>query len=414
MPLRNPRVFIVIGFAVLVIVAILLATGVIPGVRKNIRAVSLTMWGFDEGRVWEPIIRQYHVANPGIAIAYKQLSPATYEQDLINGLATGKGPDIFMVQNTWLPKHGDKLRGAPANSIAPAQVEALFPPAVMQDFVSSGAVYALPLYMDTLSLIYNKDAFDARGIPLPPSNWLDFQELARKLGKGSAAIGGSSRTILHASDLLALFMMQFGAPMNGAAGRADFKNGEGAVSFYTKFGNPESSYYVWNNQLPRDSERFATGRLPMIFGYYADVQAFRAMRLGFRVGVAPMLQPAGMQVNYPSYAGMGVWAQSAHPEEAWRFIVVTTATPELALAYAKLKDAPPALRALGEEFRNDPDRAVFARQALTARSWFQPDSAAVSGILSDMVESIQANALDAKTALARAEEAINRIIDGKR
>lgn len=414
MPVGNPRVFIAIGFAGLVIVAILLATGVIPGVRKNIRAVPLTVWGFDDGRVWEPIIRQYRAANPGIAIAYTQLSPATYEDDLVNGLATGAGPDVFMVRNTWLPKHGGKLKGAPADSMAPAQVEALFPAAVSQDFIARGVVYALPLYMDTLALIYNKDAFDARGIPLPPSNWLDFQELARKLGAGSAAIGGSSRTMLRASDLVALLMMQSGVPMNDAAGRADFKGGEGAVSFYTKFGNPESSYYAWNNQLPRDSERFVAGRLPMMFGYYADLQAFRAIRPGFRVAVAPMLQPAGAQVNYPSYAGLAVWAQSAHPAEAWRFIIATTAVPESARAYAKLKDEPPALRALSEEFQGDPERAVFARQALTARSWFQFDGAAVSAILSDMVESIQANALDAKTALARAEEAINMIVDGKR
>lgn len=409
MPVTDKRLWIGIGFGALIIFAVLLATGVIPGIKSNIRAVKLTMWGFDDERVWQSILQKYREDNPAIAIAYTQLSPRAYEDDLINGLATGKGPDIFMIRNTWLAKHSDKLMPAPENNITPAQVEALFPSVVARDFTYRGGVYALPLYMDTLALIYNKDNFDARGIPLPPHNWLDFQELVRKLGKGSAAIGGSNRTMLRGSDLVELLMMQFGAPMTDEAGRTDFKNGEGAVSFYTKFANPESSYYVWDNRLPRDSERFATGRLPMLFGYYSDAKALRAMRLGFRVGIAAMPQPAGAAVNYPSYAGLAVWSQSAHPEEAWRFIVRTAAQPESAFAYAMRADTPPALRGLIGEFQGDPDRAVFANQILTARSWPKIDGAAVSAIVSDMIESIQANALDVRSALMRAEETITAL-----
>ena len=91
------------------------------------------------------------------------------------------------------------------------------------------------------------------------------------------------------------------------------------------------------------------------------------------------------------------------------------AEKDTARAYAGLADMPPVYRSLvlvGSD-QNNPEQEIFARQALTARSWFQADSAAVSAILSDMVESIQANALDVKTALSRAEETINGIIRGK-
>src|SRR3989344_8708852 len=186
MPLTNKWLWIGGGFGALVIFAVLLATGVIPGMRKNIRAVELTMWGFDDRKVWEPVIRKYKELDSGIEVKYMQLSPANYETQMVNGLATGNGADIVMINNTWLARHGNKLMPAPAETITPAQAEELFPRAVVQDFTAGGAVYALPIYMDTLALIYNNDSFDKKGIAEPPASWLDFQEIVRKLGVGSA------------------------------------------------------------------------------------------------------------------------------------------------------------------------------------------------------------------------------------
>ena len=143
MPLDR-RWIIGIGFTLLFIIAVLIGTGVIPGIRKRVIKTNLEMWGYDASDVWQGIIRDYHRDHPTITIHYTQLPADSYEDDLIDRLASGKGPDIFMIRNTWLPKHGAKLTPAPTTLMNAARVEEFFPTVIAQDFTAHGSVYALP------------------------------------------------------------------------------------------------------------------------------------------------------------------------------------------------------------------------------------------------------------------------------
>ncbi len=405
MPL-NRRFLAIGGFALLLIFGLLVGTGVIPGFKRSVVKTEITIWGFDNPSVWSDITSGYHSANPAITVKYVQLSPEEYENLLVNGLATGQGPDIFMIGNAWLPKHGNKLAPAPADIVSYAQADSLFPAAVMQDFTANGAVYALPLYMDTLGLIYNKDIFDAKGVALPPSNWLTFQELVRKLGKGSAAIGGTNRTMQNAADIVSVLMMQAGAPMVETDGRTSFRGGEDGLAFYAKFADPRSSYYTWDDRLPADIERFAQGSLPMMFGYHGDVSAIRRANPALRVGTSPMLQSSGAPLTIPSYAGLAVWSQSRNQAVAWAFIRDLTTVPENAMAYANAIGEPAALRATASAYANDPLMRAFAGQLLTARSWPRADENTARSILSAMIESVTSGL---KSADQAAQEAANRL-----
>ena len=135
-------------------------------------------------------ISEYQKRNPRVAeIVYKKLTVDTYENDLMDALATGNGPDIFLIHNTWLPKHADKLAPAPIDNLSasqapvltPKQVQDQFADVVSSDFVSDGKVFALPLSVDSLSLFYNKDLLNQAGISTPPATWLDFDGAARKI-----------------------------------------------------------------------------------------------------------------------------------------------------------------------------------------------------------------------------------------
>lgn len=413
MPLDR-RWIIGIGFALLFIIAVLLSTGVIPGIRKRVAKTTLEMWGYDASDVWQGIIRDYRLNHPTITVKYTQLTADSYETELIDRLASGKGPDIFMIRNTWLPKHGAKLAPAPATLMNAARVEELFPAVVRQDFTAQGMTYALPLYIDTMALLYNKDIFDRAGIVFPPAGWIAFQDTVKKLGKNSAAIGGSSATIDRANDLIALLMMQSGAPMIDENGRANFTGAEPALAFYLKFSEPKSGYYAWDNKLPIDFERFVRGKLAMMFGYAYHTRALTALNPALRFGVAPLPQSSRAVVNYPSYAGLAVWNQSAHQNDAWDFIIRTTTYTPAAMAYIAAVNVPPALRELISQFQIDPRTAVFANQTLTARSWPQIDDRAIDDIFSGMVDSIQAAGVLLNTALRTAEAQINELMNRKR
>ena len=153
--------------------------------------VRLEVWGlFDDSDVMAKAISEYQKRNPRVKdIVYKKLTVDSFENDLMDALATGNGPDIFLVHNTWLPKHADKLAPAPVDNLSssqapivtPKQVQDQFAGVVSSDFVSDGKVFALPLSADSLALYYNKDLLNQAGIATPPATWLDFDEAVKKI-----------------------------------------------------------------------------------------------------------------------------------------------------------------------------------------------------------------------------------------
>ena len=77
--------------------------------------VDLQVWGvFDDSDAYLPAFGTWQKINPFVGkIDYKKFAVDTYKQDLLNALAAGNGPDIFMIRNSWLPEFQDKVTPVP-------------------------------------------------------------------------------------------------------------------------------------------------------------------------------------------------------------------------------------------------------------------------------------------------------------
>ena len=328
-----------------------------------------------------------------------------------------------MFHSSWLPKHYDKVTPVPETFLPLSQFRQLFPTVVEQDFVLNGKVYALPLYIDTLALLYNKDIFDAKYIALMPKTWQEFQNLIPQLRqinilnqiiKPAAALGGSEKNINSASNLLSLLMLQFGSQMIDQYGKINFgSQGLSALNFYLQFANPSSPYYTWNNNLRYSLDSFSEGSTAIIFNYASSLPLIKAKNPYLNIGVSLMLQPfdsvQGTPINYANYWGLSVSNQSRNSNLAWNFIFSATTNPQISEIYLQAVKKPPGLRSLIEKYKNDPELGVFTRQALTARSWRQPDSAVVKQTFSSMIELILSGRLGPEQALRQAENEINEL-----
>jgi hypothetical protein len=71
---------------------------------------------------------------------------------------------------------------------------------------------------------------------------------------------------------------------------------------------------------------------------------------------------------------------------------------------------PPARRDLIQEVINEPALGVFAKQALTARSWFQGDSNEAEDILNSMIEAVRRGQISVEDALVRASDQMNLML----
>ncbi len=225
---------------------------------------TLTWWNlYDDEDAFKDIIASYKQEHSNANIKYVQKDPATYEQDLLNALAGGTGPDIFTLKNDTVYKHLDKLYPAPDQSNfyfikpkknepkkdLPTQFNELFVKTAGQDLIFENQVYGVPLFVDSLALYYNQKFFDAaldeqsqsysrqlsatenedeqnkireeqqrisKLLSSPPKTWEDFVEvvklITKKDGRGgitrSAVALGTANNVDRATDILSLLLMQ--------------------------------------------------------------------------------------------------------------------------------------------------------------------------------------------------------------
>jgi len=421
-------------FMVLLVVGIF--TGILPGARKlgkQLPDITLKIWGVDDQGLFQDNLGSYQALRTNAHVNYEQINPATYEQDIINALAAGNGPDIIMFNNSWLPKHYNKLVPVKDTQLNLKSLKDIFPTVVEQDFAPGGKIYALPLYIDTLALFYNQDIFDKNGIAIAPKDWLDFQNLIPKLRqkdsfgkltKPAAAIGGSNNTVDKASDLLMLLMLQAGAKMTDdqftqatfAGNVGGLLPGVNALNFYSNFSDPKDIYYTWNDSLENSLDSFSRGNTAMIFNYALQGNNIKIKNpfLNFKAAAMPQPASADKAVNFPDYWGLAVTNNSKNPDWAWDLILYLTANDAVAENYLKISNRPPALRSLIQKYSDHPDLGVFAKQALSARSWPEIDKKAVSEIFSQMIKAVISGQLDAAAAATQAEQQVTDLMKARR
>lgn len=409
-------VFGIIGFIIFII---LLSLGLIPGFGKKedpntkYAGINLMIAGYDDDINIKPFIDAYQAYRPGSIVEYTKLSPENYENELLDMLAEGNAPDIIFIKNTWAYKHLNKLFPAPEEQLSVSSVNSIFPQVVSKDFVVENKVIALPVFIDTLAMFYNKDFLDKKGFASPPETWSELQEMIPKLRTISkfeeikipaVPLGGTSTSIPRAFETISTLMLQFKAEINSKEFSVYFDDeAKNAVDFYLQFSNPNSSYYAWNDKLKNAESLFSSGELPIIFDFFSTYDKLQDKATGINIAISAMPQiDSNNPINFGSYWGLAVSKQSQLPEWAWDFIKFTTTNEDLMATYADLNQSSPALRSL---IKNDSTKSgiysLMARQALTAQSWNMPDEKVTRALFDNMIQSIisgkesSSNGLDA-------------------
>lgn len=423
--LSKKNLYLMAGLAGLLILFIILFFGL----REQApREVDLEFWSvYDDSDVYRDLIEEFRQKYPFIKIKYTKKSFESYENDLINALAANRGPDIFSIQNNWLPKHQDKISPLPNDLMLLKDYQSAFVDVAKEDLVVNGRIYGLPLFVDTLALYYNKDLFNSVGIPEPPKTWDEFIgdviKLAVKDESGNILRAGASigaaRNINRSTDILSLLMLQNGTQMVDeqksqanfdapiSVNRQLYNAGEEALRFYTDFANPTTAVYTWSPYLDYSIDMFYAGRSAMMFNYAYHYPTIKAKSPYLNFAVAPMPQISGAEkyVNYANYWAQSVSIKSKNVKYAWRFLL-WLAEKNQAQKYAELTGRPVSRRDLIPWQRVNPETGIFADQALTARSWYQADASAIESIFADMIELTVAGKSSLEDALNKASRQV--------
>lgn len=436
----NKLYYIVAGMmAIVVLITVVLIFQNLGG-RNNGETYKATIevWGvFDELPAYSDIIGQFKQQYRGANVVYKSFSYEEYERTLVNEMAAGKGPDVFMIHHTWLPKHADKVVPMPEKFSATGKplmtlvdYNNQFVEIAAKDLVFGGKIYGIPLYVDTLALYYNRDHFNAAAVPNPPKTWEEFNILVEKMTrldaggnitKPGAAIG-TAANINRSTDILMSLMIQTGARMTSDDhGQASFdvpvsgiEPGKLALQYYTDFANPRKRVYTWSPSQNYSVDSFVQGDVSMMFNYSHQAKIIRDKnpRLNFAIAPMPQVNPQDAK-TYGNYWALVVSSQADDKELAWAFNTVA-GSKSGTLSYLSHTLRPSARRDLIDLQKDDANLGVFAVQSLTAKSWFQPDNMAVEKIFIDMIEDINFGRADYGTALDSAASKVNVLLKDKK
>jgi multiple sugar transport system substrate-binding protein len=378
LPLVQKIVKVGIGLVVVLVVLILFFAVILPKFSGSSSGkVTLTYWGlWEDSKTMQSLIDGFERENPNITIQYSQQDIKQYRERVLTRIADGNGPDIFRFHNSWYPMYASVLLPLPTDTITPADFQKTFYPVAQKDLVKNGAIYGVPLEIDTLSLYVNTQLFQAAGLK-PPTNWNDFISDARAMTvkdsdgkiKTAGAALGSFDNITHAPDIFSLLLLQNGVDplkMQDSSDRAT-----NALSFYTDFATDQNN--VWDNTLDPSILAFSRGNLAMYFGYSWDYFTIKQDNPNLNFQIVPVPQLPGQNVNMASFWAEGVSDKSKHQKEALLFIkyLAQKSTEEdLYAEQAKTRTfgEPYARVDLGSTLKSNPFLSTVVSEAPTAFS----------------------------------------------
>lgn len=293
--------------------------------------IKFSGWGEpNEKKLYEELIKTFESQNPDIKVQYIHI-PADYAGKMNTVLAGGSAPDVFYAGDgdiaRWI-KLGAILNIQDMVDSSGFDMSDMFQSAVDRYRydglkMGSGDLYALPMDVAGTVLYYNKDLFDAAGVPYPSSETpMTFEQLldtAQKLTKDTNGDGkpdqygmgpiwwegfvwGNGGKILN--DERTEFVLNEEKAVEALQFAADLTNVHKVV--------PDSRAL----QSMNDGQMFETGKLAMITAGRWATPVYRNLK--FDWDVAPI--PAnGVWSGWSASTGYSVWSKSKYPEQAFRF-----------------------------------------------------------------------------------------------
>lgn len=413
-------------FSVIMAVAALsLISAGCGGGEQSADPVTIKIWKpFVDSDKMQSIMSAYQAKHTNVTFEYTKKNIENYEADLLNALAAGNGPDIYSINNTWVPRYMDKITPAPDKVFTVKDYREAFVDSMVTDLIKDNKIYGTALWVDSLGLYYNKDLMGTAGIAVPPKTWDQLAEQSRKITRQDAngyfsrsgvAIGTNSN-VNRGVDVIYLLMLQAGTiPWTADGSSPQFAGsvnkggnqvnpGEEAVSFYTSFSDPSGGNYTWNEDSDYSTDAFANGRAAFLYGYsYTRGQIdAKAPNLNYDVAPVPQNNLDNPTVNYSNYFAEVVSKQSKQSAWAWDFLKFATSKDSLD-KYYKTDKQPSSRRDLIELQTSDVEIGVFAHANLTGKTFYKADEAKFDAIIGDMIDNIVLRGQPVEQALTRAQ-----------
>lgn len=413
----NFQIIILVVFIAAAVLGVLVFSGAIPlgGKSSTVAQGTVVLWGTVKAQTITSLLEDFNRANPTFIVKYEEKSVDTFDNDLLEALAAGVGPDMFFISDDLAYKYSNKIFTIPYTSFPVATFKNNFVGAG-EVFLTSKGVLAFPLTVDPMMMYYNRSMLDANGIVYPPVYWDEFANLVPLLTKkdekglitkSTVALGQFSN-VTHAKDILATFFMQVGNSIitekNGSfisvlnqSGTYDLGS---VLKFYTDFADPLKDVYSWNRSFSNSGDAFSAEELAFYFGYASELQSLVNKNPNQNFLVAPMPQVRNSNFKLTSGHVMGIAISSSSKNFNTAFIAASLmSSGDFASKLATLLGIVPARRNLLSTIPPDAYSPTFYASAFFAKSWLDPSPQNTNDIFQGMVEKVLSGSMSVTEAV---------------
>lgn len=412
-------------FGFFVIVAVMIFSGAIKVGKDSspTAGAQLTLWGTIPKSAMTQILDKVNENNKSFRLSYEYVSSASFDEKLIEALASGGGPDLIFLPNDLVIRYSDKVYQIPYANYPLKQFQDTFI-SEADLYLGSKGIFGLPVSVDPLVLYYNKGMLDSAGIPIPPKTWQEIISLIPRLTISDASYNISQSTIAlgefdnisNAKDIISMLMLQFGtsivskngdkliSTVNDSVGNSQSRPGAEAFSFFTKFSNPaENTTYTWNAGLENSRNMFISGSMAFYIGYASELFYIkdRNPNLDFNVMIVPQLEGAKIRTTFGKMNSIAITKTSKNLASAYGAATLLT-SPEFAGIIATSLSLPPARRDLLALPQTSPYVQVFNQSSLISKAWHDPSGPDTTVMFKDVIRKI-------KTGAESADSAVNKL-----
>jgi len=371
-------------------------------------------------------------------ITYVQKSERTFDEELLEALASGQGPDLILLPYDRVHQHKNKLVQISYETYG----QRLFQDSFVQGgdvFRDQEYIYALPFSVDPLVLYWNRTMFNNESIVNPPRLWqtiiddlaiqLTDKNDAATISKSAIALG-TFQNITHAQEIIQTLIMQAGNPLvileqktnsqdTGLFPRVILNErlnytvapAESAVRFYTQFADPTKATYTWNTALENDKDLFARGDLAMYIGRASEVESIQRINpnLNFDIALLPQ-RDTGDRIVFGDFTGVAVIRNSPYIQDAFQTMVTLTDAPFVEKWSEITGETPVRRSVLAEPSRNSFDTVARA-SALWARAYLEPGATRTESIFRAMIEGVVSGRFSVNDAVNRANTQLQELFN---
>jgi multiple sugar transport system substrate-binding protein len=290
--------------------------------------VDLDFWVFDEiggESYYGTLVDAFEAANPNIHVELTTYPEENYDIKLDTAIAAGKEPDLILIFGPRIPRRGLVL---PLDDmVAERGIDlSTFNQAIVGEGGEfscgyEGQLYCLGSYQGISAMFYNKDLFDAAGIPYPapwpPMTPDEFVDIACRLTDEANGVWGGA-----AADPMSYLPWETYVSADGRS-TTGIVNGPAVVHEFEVLADgfdrgclPSlNSLDPWAQGL----DFFAKGQLGMVVTDYIEQKKIE--NAGIDYGTTAVPAPAGADPYFFVWSdSVAVMTSTEHPDEAEAFV----------------------------------------------------------------------------------------------